>query len=442
MIRQDGTLSRLSLFNFFCIMSIFKIKFPFLAVLVFGFTLSSFAQIDTVQQVNLKAENSILQQQKPYVVLISIDGFRWDLADKYKAKNLLALREKGVQAEYMQSSFPSLTFPNHYTIVTGLYPAHHGVVDNIFYDKTRAVLYRKSDKKMAVDSSWYKGKPLWILAEEQQMLSAVFYWPGSEISMNGIRPTYYYNYNETIPVNRRVAIMGEWFRMPPERRPHFFAVYFPQVDKAAHRFTAESEQTRMAVQEVDEAIGKLVELVGKTGLPVNFVVVSDHGMTAIDRENTIPLPKVLQGDRFIVPPGNAMLHVYARDKKDIKPVYRSLKATAKNYTVYRSSQIPKAWNYNRKEDWYKRVGDLILIPQLPNVFSVNGIKPDPGQHGFDPAIPDMHAVFYAWGPQLKEGAKIPAFENVHVYPFIARLLGLDYTHKIDGKEKVLLPLIK
>lgn len=400
------------------------------------------AQTDTLQQINLTRINSPEQQQKPYVVLISVDGLRWDLVDKYQAKNLLALRGKGVQATYMRSSFPSLTFPNHYTIVTGLYPSHHGVVDNIFYDKNRSVIYRKSDKKMAVDSSWYKGKPLWILAEEQQMLSAVFYWPGSEISMNGIRPTYYYHYNELIPVNRRIAIIKEWFQLPAERRPHFLAIYFHQVDKAGHLYTLESEQARTAVQEVDEAIGKIVETARETGLPVNFIVVSDHGMTTIDRENTLPLPEPLHNDRFIVPPGSSMLHVYARDQADVKPVYKTLKAGAKDFDVYLSKQIPKAWTYNRKEDRYQRIGDLVLIPHLPKVFSINGIKPDPGQHGFDPRREDMRATFYAWGPQLKEGLKIPAFENIHLYPFIAQLLGLDYTEKIDGKRNVLLPIIK
>ena len=147
---------------------------------------------DTTQQIISNRYNAIAQQQKPYVILISIDGFRWDFADKFNAKNLIALCKKGVQAQYLTPSFPSLTFPNHYTIATGLYPAHHGIVDNNFYDKARGVMYKKSDNKIALDSSWYAGKPIWVLAEQQQMLSAVFYWPGSEISINGIRPTYFY----------------------------------------------------------------------------------------------------------------------------------------------------------------------------------------------------------------------------------------------------------
>lgn len=415
-------------------------KILFVTFYFISFTILVQAQ-DTTQKV-INRTNSVEQQEKPYVILISIDAFRWDLADKYQAKNLIKLRESGVQAEFLKPSYPSLTFPNHYTIATGLYPSHHGVVDNIFYDKARNITFRRADKKMAVDSSWYNGKPLWVLAEQQKMLSAIFYWPGSEISTEGIKPTYLYNYSEIIPVDRRIEIVKNWLELPSEKRPHFIALYFPQVDKAAHAHTADSEETRAAVQIVDAAVGKLFAVAEKTGLPVNFIVLSDHGMAAIDNNNTIPLPKAIDLDHFIVPPGNAILHVYAKDKQYIKPTYRALRAEAKDYNVYLSKNIPKAWHYNKKEDTYNRIGDMILVPRLPKVFSIMGIKPDIGQHGFDPAVKDMQAIFYAWGPNFKSGLKIPAFENVNVYPLIAKILGLNYTHKIDGNQKVLAPVLK
>lgn len=397
---------------------------------------------DTTQIVVSNRLNSIEQEKKPYVVLISIDAFRWDLADKYQAKNLIALRESGVQAAYLKPSFPSLTFPNHYSIVTGLYPSHHGIVDNTFYDKARKVIYKKSDKTMALDSSWYGGKPLWVLAEQQKMLSAIFYWPGSEISIEGIKPTYLYNYNEIIPLERRINVVKEWLALPEEKRPHFIAVYFPQVDKAGHRHTAESEQTKEAVQLVDDAIGKIVANAKATGLAVNFILVSDHGMTTVDNVNTIALPKAIDTEKFIVPAGNSLLHLYAKDKTAIRPTYRALKLEAKDYDVYLSRRIPKVWHYNKRNDIYNRVGDMILVPRLPKVFNISGVKPEIGQHGFDPAIEDMHATFYAWGPQIKSGLKIPAFENVNIYPLIAHILGLTYTQKIDGRESVLAPILK
>lgn len=392
---------------------------------------------DTTQHVIADRFNSIEQQEKPYVILISLDGFRWDLADNFNAKNLIRLREMGVKADYLKPSFPSLTFPNHYSIVTGLYPAHHGIVNNIFYDKARNVTFKRADRKMAIDSSWYNGKPLWVLAEEQKMLSAVFYWPGSEISINGIRPTYLFNYNEIIPIERRINVFKDWLNLPIQKRPHFIAFYFPQVDKAAHANNPDSEETKVAVQILDEAIGKLVEVAENSKLPINFIVLSDHGMTTVDRENTISLPKAIDVNKFIVPPGNALLNVYAKDPKDVKPTYKALKAEAKDYKVFLSKNIPKAWHYNKSNDTYSRVGDLILVPQLPKVFNINNNQPDAGQHGFDPSITDMHAIFYAWGPNFKSGLKIPAFENVNVYPLIANILGLNFTHQIDGREKIL-----
>jgi predicted AlkP superfamily pyrophosphatase or phosphodiesterase len=417
-------LKKISFFIFFCLLSF----------------LNANAQ-DTLQKVNLSKKNAISQQQKPYVILISIDGFRWDLADKYKAKNLIALRKAGVEAEYLKPSFPSLTFPNHYTIATGLYPVHHGIVDNNFYDKKREVIYRKSDKVMAVDSSWYAGKPIWVLAEEQQMLSAIYYWPGSEISMNGIRPTYFYNYNEIIPMGRRIETVKNWLQLPDHKRPHLIAFYFPQVDKAGHNYSVNSKATEAAVLEVDDAIGQLVQVAKATQLPINFMVVSDHGMTPIDQKNTIPLPKAINLSQFVVPPGTALLHLYAKNEAYIQSTYQALKADTTNYIVYLAKDIPKAWHYNKQSDIYNRVGDIILVPKLPKVFSINGLKSDVGQHGFDPSISDMHAIFYAQGPQFKSGIKIKAFENVHIYPLIAQILGLKINDKIDGKLEVLAPIL-
>ncbi|RZL31952.1 MAG: alkaline phosphatase family protein [Pedobacter sp.] len=412
------------------------------AVLLLAVFFTAKAQQDTTQQITQNKYNSLAQQQKPYVVLISLDGFRWDLAEKYQATNLLKIKQTGVFAEYMKPSYPSLTFPNHYTIATGMYPSHHGLVDNIFYDKAKDVTYKNSNKVTATDSSFYGGKPLWTLAEEQEMLSAVFYWPGSEASNNGVRPTYYYKYNEVTPVENRIETVKNWLQLPANRRPHFIALYFPHVDKAAHKFTADSEQAKEAVKTVDEAVGKLMDIAKETGLPVNFVVLSDHGMAAVDNINTIPLPKAIDKNQFTVPAGTSILHLYAKDKKYIKPTYRALKTEAQDYDVYLAKRVPKRWHYNKKNDAYSRIGDMILVPRLPKVFNITGIKPEIGQHGFDPANPVMHAIFYATGPNFKTNYQIDAFENVNVYPLIADILGLPYTHKIDGKLKVLAPTLK
>lgn len=415
-------------------------KYLFILLLLTQFWASP-AQ-DITQKIIENRKNDSIQQQKPYVILISADGFRADFAEKYQATNLLKLRAKGVEAAYMSPSYPSLTFPNHYTIVTGMYPAHHGLVDNSFFDAQRNQSYGMSNKKAVGDGSWYGGTPLWVLAEKQQMLSASFYWVASESDIQGVRPTYYYPYNEKIDIDTRIQAVKDWLQLPLEKRPHLITFYFPEVDHEAHTYGPEASQTQEAVHFVDKSIGKLVDAVATLNLPVNFVFVSDHGMTTVDYKNTMPLPASVDTSKFLAPRGDALLHLYAKDKSSIKSTYKALKQEAKDFDVYLAKNIPSRWHYGKKDDRYQRVGDILLVPHLPKVFGITGRPTTPGKHGFDPAFTDMRASFYAWGPAFKEETKIDGFENVHVYPLITEILGLQSQEKIDGKLKVLAPILK
>src|SRR5580692_7026552 len=171
--------------------------------------------------------NAAAQQAKPYVVLVSLDGFRYDYATKYGAKNLRAMAARGASApEGMLPSYPSVTFPNHYEIVTGLYPDHHGIVANAFYDPARRESYSYTNPKTTGDGSWYSGTPLWVLAEKQGMRTASFFWPTSDAEIQGKRPSYYVApYDESIPDEKRVEQVLAWLRLPVEKRPHFIALY-------------------------------------------------------------------------------------------------------------------------------------------------------------------------------------------------------------------------
>jgi predicted AlkP superfamily pyrophosphatase or phosphodiesterase len=400
------------------------------------------AQVDTSQQVVPGRFNSAAQQEKPYVILISADGFRYDMAEKFQASNLLRLRASGVTAAFMQPSFPSLTFPNHYTIVTGMYPAHHGLIDNTFYDAKRKSFYGMGNKAAVADSSWYGGTPLWVLAEQQQLLSASFYWVASESAIQGVRPTYYYIYNEKIGIDKRIETVRNWLQLPPEKRPHLITFYFPQVDHEAHQYGPDSKQAADAVHFVDGSIGRMVAAVDSLHLPVNFIFVSDHGMTQVDTKETLPLPLAADTSQFFIPNGDALVHLYAKEKAYIGPAYRALREQAIDFDAWLVNKTPKRWHYRRKDDWFNRAGDIILVPRLPKVFSISRRAITPGKHGFDPAIADMHASFYAWGPAFKPHYNIKGFENVHVYPLIAEILGLPYQHKIDGKLKVLAAVLR
>ena len=399
------------------------------------------ATIDTAQHVNPNTKNSAAQQQKPYVILISADGFRHDYAKKYNATNLLTLSKDGVQAESMIPSYPSVTFPNHYSMATGLYPSHHGLVNNTFYDKKKASKYSMGAKDKVKDGSWYGGTPLWVLAEQQQMLAANMFWVGSEADIKGTRATYYYDFNDRMSVDKRIETVKEWLGLPEDRRPHFITFYVSEPDHAGHSYGPDAPQTAQAVQMVDSVILKLTEAVKTTNLPVNFVFVSDHGMTAVDRENPIPMPKEIDMEKFMIPSSGTMVDIQAKNQADILPLYTELKKAAKDYDVYLKADVPVELHYNANDDKMGRIGDILLLPHWPKVFSNR--KPGAGYHGFQPLkVKDMHATFMAWGPSFKSGAQIPAFENVNVYPLIAEILGLKITEDIDGKKEVLNKILK
>ncbi len=416
-------------------------RFPFFAGLLF-FSLAAFAQapVDSTQVVMPGRSNGSRQEQKPYVIFISADGFRHDLADKYNATHLLALRSAGVAAASMTPSYPSVTFPNHYSLATGLYPSHDGLVDNTFFDPSRGLGYRLGDRNAVGDSSFYGGVPIWVLAEQQKMLTASFFWVGSEAAVGGVRPTYWYHFNDKIALDTRLQAVKDWLTLPEAQRPHLILFYLSPVDHAEHLFGPDSKETEDAVHLVDDCIGKMTRMVDSLHLPVNYVFVSDHGMGTVDTLHGIT-PPVVDTTKFTVKYGGTMIHLYAKDKGAIADTYAALKKGADGYDVYLPDETPARWHYTSKDDRYHREGDILLVAHFPRIFHDRG-RIIAGEHGYDPIIPDMGATFYAWGPAFKQGLQIPAFENVNVYPLIAHLLGLKITEPVDGSLKVLQGTLK
>jgi len=397
---------------------------------------------DTSQQIVPGRYNRPEQLDKPYIILISADGFRYDLADKYQAKNLIRLRTSGVAADDLLSVFPTLTFPNHYSMITGTYPAHHGIVDNSFLDPARHHTYTMGNRKAVEDSSWYGATPLWVLAEKQGLLTASFYWVASEAAIQGIRPSYYYKYNTRIPMDDRIRDVRNWLVLPEKKRPHFITFYIPDVDHEEHLHGVNSIQTEKAVHDVDEAVAKLVRTLDSLHLPLSYIFVSDHGMTDIDSVNTLSLPKTLDTTRFFIMNSLALVHLYAKKTADILPAFELLKSSSGNYDAYLATQMPARWHYDKKDDRYNRLGDIILVAHAPNVFKLYNRTLPLATHGFDPAEKVMRASFYAWGPAFKENLRIQEFENIHIYPLIASLLKLKITDPIDGDLNVLRPILK
>ncbi|MBS1760953.1 MAG: alkaline phosphatase family protein [Bacteroidetes bacterium] len=419
-----------------------KLSLFVLLALCFNF-INAQSTTDTTQKIIAGRENSIKQEQKPYVILISADGFRYDYAEKYGATNLLNLANSGVRAESMIPSYPSLTFPNHYTLVTGLYPAHHGLVNNSFYDREKKTFYGMRKASVVKDGSWYGGTPIWVLAEQHKMLSASFYWVGSEADVKGVLPTYYYTYNEAIPIDRRIQIVKDWLQLPEDRRPHLITFYFPEVDHNGHEFGPDAPETQQSVRWLDSSIQKLVNTVNSTGLPVNFIFVSDHGMTTVDVDHPVIVPNNIDTTKFLVSFGAEITSLYAKNKADIPNAYQALKLQENGFKVYLRDSIPDSLHYKTSDDVMNRIGDILLVADWPRGFGTPGRKMKSGAHGYNPyTVKDMHATFYAWGPAFKKHITIPSFQNVNVYPIVADILKLKYDFKIDGTQEVAKEILK
>jgi predicted AlkP superfamily pyrophosphatase or phosphodiesterase len=412
------------------------------ALLIIILFLYSALRAQEPMQVVPGRKNATQHFKKPYLILFSADGFRYDYAEKYHAKNLLRLRAGGVQAKSMIPSYPSVTFPNHYTVATGMYPSHHGLVYNRFYDRNKKESYSMSNRKAVEDGSWYGGIPLWVLAEQQSMLSASYYFVGSEAAIQQTRPTYWYRYGNETGIDYRIQQVIDWLRLPEDVRPHLITFYMSEVDHAGHMYGPDSKQTREAVLFVDDAIGKLTDKINKLGLPVNFIFVADHGMAAVDTVTRINVRSLVDTSKFIIEGGSTSMHLYAKASRDILAAYEILKKKENGFTAYLREEIPSTWHYGKNDDRFNRVGDILVVPGYPKVLSSAGGSIMPGAHGFDPSIREMHASFYAWGPQFKKGKTMDSFENIHLYPMMCRLLELTYTHEIDGKPQVLKRLLK
>ena len=386
------------------------------------------------------ADNRAEQVAKHYVVLVSIDGFRHDYAKLYGATHLEAIAKAGASVpDGMLPVYPSLTFPNHYTLVTGLYPEHHGIVANSFYDPARKDRYAYNDTKTVTDGSWYGGVPLWSLAEKQGMRAACFFWPGSEAEIAGERPSYYLKYDGTVPDDERVEQVVAWLKLPPEKRPHFITLYFEEVDHAGHEYGPDAPETRAAVRHVDGEIGTLRAKLGKLHLPIDLVVVSDHGM-ATEQGGWIDLDQYADftGVEAV---GDLM---YPDSEEAAAKLYKKLRIQSDKFKVYRRSKMPNELNYTGEP----RIGDPVVVATGPYSIRVHGSSdpakqhpPNKGVHGYDPHImPQMYATFYAEGPDIRKGVTLKPFENVNLYPFVAEILGLDAPAS-DGSASVLEPAL-
>lgn len=389
--------------------------------------------------------------EKNYVLLISFDGFRYDYPDKFNLKNFQELKQKSSYAkEGTLSTFPSKTFPNHYSIVTGMYAGNHGIVDNKFYAPSEQKIYSIPDRSAVQNANFYGGVPLWQWLQKHGIKTASYFWVGSEAPILGEYPTYYKQYDSKISYDERINQVFDWFALPEEERPQFITLYFEFVDYAGHQTGTNSEETKKATELADELLGKIRKKIQKSGLPITTIITSDHGMIDMKSDDKL----IITGDieQKLSPKADIInngMHsqVYLKNQNDKEEVYQELKkyfADKPFAKVYKKEETPLNWHYRK----HPNIGDLVIITDAPYYMITDkenywAKKTGTwGTHGYDPhTTPEMRAIFYAFGNKIKENYEIPTFENVHIFPFITQIFGIGNPAQIDGKTEILSPII-
>ncbi len=371
------------------------------------------------------------QDQTPYVIMLSMDGFRWDYADMYNTPNFDKVAEKGVKAESMQACFPTKTFPNHYSIVTGLYPDHHGLVNNSFYAPDLDLTYRISDRYMVENASFYGGEPIWVTAEKQNLTAASFYWVGSEAPIGGIYPSYWKTYEHEFPFDQRIDTVIAWLQLPEDVRPHLITWYVDEPDSKGHELGPLNPELGKTIVYLDSLLGlflQKIEALPNTG-KLNIIVTSDHGMGSTSSERRVNLSKYIDPDWFLHIAGSNPVYNLTVEPEFYNIAWESLN-NIPNMKVWKKGEVPERLHYGNNP----RVGDFILVADSSwsISFRESNSSYTGGTHGYDNCNKDMHAIFYAYGPAFKKNYVHPGFNNIDIYPLLCEILGIEPA-PVDGK---------
>ncbi|MFI5235548.1 MAG: ectonucleotide pyrophosphatase/phosphodiesterase [Gemmatimonadales bacterium] len=359
------------------------------------------------------------------VVLVSLDGFRADYLSRPGAVHLRALAAAGVHAAWMQPSYPSLTFPNHYAIVTGLYPEHHGIVGNSIDDSVLGH-FSLGDSAANADPRWWGGEPIWATAEKQGKRAAVFFWPGSEAGQGGARPEFWRHYDGRVPFGARTHQVLDWLSMKGDSAPSFIAVYFSEPDHQGHLHGPASAEVDSAIADVDGQVGALMQGIDSLRLTnrVDLIVVSDHGMAATSPDRGIYLDDYAPEAWYKVVEGGAGARI-APKAGYADSVYRRLKGANPHLSVYWKADVPARFHYSSNP----RISTIVALADdgwyvTTRSYAARRPVMAGGDHGYDNALPSMRALFVAKGPDFKKGVEVGGFQNIHVYDLLAHLLGV------------------
>lgn len=380
-----------------------------------------------------------------YTILLSFDGFRWDYANRKITPTLDSIAKNGVSALSLQPSFPTKTFPNHYTIVTGLYPQNHGIIANNMYDPVYDEYFSLNDRSAVENSRWYKGEAIWETAKKFGLITASYFWPGSEVDVDYRQPNYFHKYDHGRPYNERIDGVIEWLQLPYSERPKFITIYFDAADTDGHKYGPDSEEINLTIMKLDSLLNSMIAKIDSIGLKdsTNLIIVSDHGMMNVSDQKIVRLDNLLSGFNFVSVEDGPFMFIYP-DNTDKQKMYSVLKENEYNHKVYNKDNLPAHYNLAASH----LLPEIILISEpgwsiiKPGKENPDQIKISPGNHGFDNYHTDMHGIFYAMGPSFKRNYKTGTVLNIDIYPLLCKILNIKAKLNIDGKLERIQAILK
>lgn len=378
------------------------------------------------------------KKQERYVVVLSVDGFRSDYPDRAYTPTLDSLGKAGIRSTF-RPSFPSNTFPNHYSMATGLHPDHHGLVNNSFYAPDLDSIYTIGNRLAVSNPAFYGGEPIWNTAEKQGVRTASFFWVGSETAVQGRQPSTWKPFDSSVPYMERADSVIAWLQRPAETRPHLIMWYIEEPDATGHYATPDSSATLEKVEELDRVLNHFFTKARQLDIfdQIDFIVLSDHGMATYYPEKYVNLNDYLPRDSFDYVFDGVPTYLYPKEGY-LETAYAILQ-NVPHVTAWKKGEIPAKYVYGSNP----RIGDIVVLPDVGTYlqFRSQSRPRYGGTHGYDNFAPEMEAIFYAAGPSIKQGAEVSTMANVNLYLIIARLLGIEPAPN-DGEDAVVRQLLK
>ena len=390
--------------------------------------------------------HAVSTDDRATVLLVSIDGLRWDYLDVYDAPTLSDLAEQGTHVERFVPVFPTKTFPTHYSLVTGLYPENHGIVSNNMYDPEMDEDFSLGDQEAITDSRWWNdGEPIWVTAEEQNVRAGTYFWPGSEAEIHDVRPSYWLEYDSSVPGEERVDQILEWVDKPDDERPNFMTLYFSKVDSEGHAYGPESDEVGQALSEVDSYIERLLDGFEARGIEddVNIIITSDHGMSATSQDRVVLLDDYIDLDNAHVVDYSPVAMIRPEGEADAREMVEALDQDP-NLTAYHRDEMPDTLHFQD----HHRIPEVLALADdewsisTRSFFEDNPSRVDGGAHGYDIRLDNMQTLLIGHGPAFRSETTVEEpIGFVHLYETMAHILDLEPAPN-DGSLDAMRPVLE